>query len=293
MARCLKPLKGWRDTRGKIHLDAKPSSYGTDVPIPCGQCLHCRLERARQWAVRILHEAQLHDTNYFGTFTYAEEKRPRELVHWHFQKFLKRARKRWGPFRYFMCGEYGDRSGHAHYHACLFGLYLDDLKLHSRNNGHTLYTSEKLDTTWSHGHCTVGQITMESAQYVAAYCTKKIQGAEAREHYTRFDPDTGEVWEQQPEYAQMSRRPGIAARWIAKYTDDVYNYDHVVINGREQKPPRYYDKYLERTNPERKWNLKAPRQRKAKQWKGGNNEQSLKAAEANTRARLKLKTRTI
>jgi hypothetical protein len=43
------------------------------------------------------------------------------------------------------------------------------------------------------------------------------------------------------EYTTMSRRPGIAADWFAKYYEDVYPSDSIYVNGRVMRPPKYYD----------------------------------------------------
>jgi hypothetical protein len=43
------------------------------------------------------------------------------------------------------------------------------------------------------------------------------------------------------EYTTMSRRPGIAADWFAKYFEDVYPSDSIYVNGRVMRPPKYYD----------------------------------------------------
>jgi beta-mannanase len=48
----------------------------------------------------------------------------------------------------------------------------------------------------------------------------------------------------------MSRRKGIGAEWIEKYKSDVYPNDYVVINGKEVRPPRYYDSFLSETELE-------------------------------------------
>ena len=89
---------------------------------------------------------------------------------------------------------------------------------------------------------TIGDVTFESAAYVARYCTKKITGKLAHEHYK------GKL----PEYATMSRRPGIGRAWLEKYKDDVYNYDYVVVrNGLKLRPPRYYDKIYDEIDSER------------------------------------------
>ncbi len=49
------------------------------IKLPCGQCIGCRLDRSRQWAMRCLHEAQLHDDNCFVTLTYDDDHLPFDL----------------------------------------------------------------------------------------------------------------------------------------------------------------------------------------------------------------------
>ena len=73
---------------------------------------------------------------------------------------------------------------------------------------------------------------------------KKMKGEDAEAHYTIIDPETGEYNKIKPEYCTMSRRPGIGAEWIKQFKNDVYPNDYVVINGKEVRPPRYYDSIL-------------------------------------------------
>ena len=60
--------------------------------VPCGQCTGCRLERSRQWAVRMMHEAKSHADNCFITLTYSDDFLPtgKTLVLKDFQDFMKR-----------------------------------------------------------------------------------------------------------------------------------------------------------------------------------------------------------
>lgn len=95
------------------------------------------------------------------------------------------------------------------------------------------------------GFCTVGTVTFESAAYCARYMMKKVKGKDAEEHYTRIDPDTGEIFQVLPEYATMSRRPGIGKGWFDKYKDETYKHDSVIIDGKEVRPPKFYDSQLE------------------------------------------------
>lgn len=215
------------------------------VEVPCGQCVGCRLERSRQWAIRCYHEAQLHEENAFITLTYDDDHLPEgsTLVKKHYQDFMKRLRFRYRDrtIRYFQCGEYGETTHRPHYHACLFGFDFTDKRLFSTRGGVRLYTSDELNLIWGMGHCTVGEVTFQSAAYVARYIMKKVTGDEAEKHYEILDPDTGEIYSREPEYTTMSRRPGIGKGWLEKYHDEVYPSDFIVVNGVRMQPPKYYD----------------------------------------------------
>jgi len=52
--------------------------------------------------------------------------------------------------------------------------------------------------------------------------------------------------QRRPEYAAMSLKPGIGARWFEKYQRDVFPHDFVIQAGQERQVPRYYDKLLKR-----------------------------------------------
>lgn len=43
------------------------------VSVPCGMCRECLTDNSRQWAFRILKEAEDHDDNWFITFTYDDD----------------------------------------------------------------------------------------------------------------------------------------------------------------------------------------------------------------------------
>ena len=101
-----------------------------------------------------------------------------------------------------------------------------------------------LESLWPYGHSSVGNVTFESAAYIARYCVQKVNGDKAEEHYRVVDDD-GVVSYRVPEFNHMSLKPGIGARWLEKYHTDVYPRDYVVIRGVKTKPPKYYDKLFE------------------------------------------------
>lgn len=197
-----------------------------------------------------MHEASLHEANCFITLTYDDEHLPYSgsLDKSEWQKFAKRMRKKVGAFRFFHCGEYGERLARPHYHACIFGFDFPDRRLFKESEGSRLYTSELLDSLWNRGFATVGDVSFESAAYVSRYVTKKVTGDAAKEHYTRVN-EYGEVFEVSPEYVTMSRRPGIGRGWLERWSNEVYPSDEVVVRGRVCRPPRYYDNVFGESSP--------------------------------------------
>lgn len=90
---CFHPIPAYRDGDGPIQFH--DTGKGRPIEIPCGQCIGCRLERSRQWAMRCVHEASLHDDNCFVTLTYNDQHIPSDagLRHRDYQLFMKRLRK--------------------------------------------------------------------------------------------------------------------------------------------------------------------------------------------------------
>lgn len=209
----------------------------------------CRLERSRQWAIRCTHEASLYERNCFITLTFDEASLPSppslDVRHW--QLFMKRLKKanNGKSIRFYMGAEYGTKGGRPHYHAILFNHDFDDKVIHTYNSrGEPIYTSRSLERVWKQGYCSVAACTFESASYVARYCTKKVTGDAAHDHYQYIDAD-GVVHQLTPEFSTQSKVPGIGVPWLKKYFTDVYDHDHVVVRNRVMRPPRAYDKLYE------------------------------------------------
>lgn len=260
---CFHPLKGYygrvvNPETGKrpVVFNSKDGFDDRKIGVPCGRCIGCRMDRARSWAVRCVHEASLYEKNCFITLTFSDKflEPSGSLVKADFQNFMKRLRKRFygnmkGDVRYFHCGEYGDRLGRPHHHACLFNFDFPDRVLWKVREGVRLYRSAILEQLWPVGFCTVGDVSFESACYVARYVVKKINGDLAPGHYQ------GRL----PEYTTMSRRPGIGRAWFDRFKSDVYPKDFVVIQGRKYKVPQYYDRFLESMSPIEHDEVKAER----------------------------------
>lgn len=201
-----------------------------------------------------MHESEFHAANSFLTLTLSQENLPDDgsLSKRTLQLGLKRIRKACGSFRYLACGEYGDRFGRPHYHACVFGLdWRGDRRPHPSRGDYQLYRSERLERAWGLGMVVIGDLTFESAAYVARYTTKKRTGPRSDEAYERaVDIHTGEVLSVEREFALMSRKPGLGRKWFDRWANDVYPRDQVVVRGRLSRPPRYYDRLMSVERPE-------------------------------------------
>lgn len=239
------------------------------------------------------------------------------LLYYDFQRFIRRLRKALGrggaflslphdyahtpvrshgapphtPIRFYMGAEYGERYDRPHYHACMFNLQFSDLRKFKEERGNTLYTSDTLTKLWGKGHCTVGELTFESAAYTARYIMKKQTGDNAKLHYKRIDRETGEIIQLTPEFNKMSLKPGIGAEWIQKYHRDVYPHGKVITRGFESNPPKYYDKLLKRNSPDEHDAVKTDRETEAYAKRNDNTEQRLKAKETVAKAKLNQKKR--
>lgn len=277
---CLNPLKGFRLPDGSVKVVSREtkvvykSSTGSwlaspaldavgretirdSIQIPCGHCIDCRLTQSRQWATRMMLEAEYHMYNYFVTLTYDPRHIPKSsfldydtgqvlpsytLRKTDLQKFFKRLRRRCEYhdrplIRYYAAGEYGDETHRPHYHAIIFGLYLDDLvPLKKSRLGYQYFRSAFLESLWPFGMVTVGVVSWQDCAYVARYCTKKL-GGDYKAFYDTFGLE--------PEFAIMSRNPGIGYQYFEDHADEIYKMDEIFLRltdgGKKVKPPHYYD----------------------------------------------------
>ncbi len=273
----------------------RADSNGQEVPLPCGQCIGCRLERSRQWAIRCVHEASLYESNCFITLTYDNDHLPLNgsLDKSHFQKFMKRLRFRFSEstVRYYHCGEYGERFRRPHYHACLFNFDFLDKKFFRESPGGRLFTSDVLSELWTSGFCLIGSVTFESAAYVARYIMKKVTGDRSADHYLSAPDEHGEVFPLLPEYTTMSRRPGIGREWYEQFSPEVREGDSIIIRGRSMKPPRYYDSIFEIDDPDAYAALKLERARDSVTRAADNTAERLVVREKCTEARVQRQLR--
>lgn len=291
---CFHPAKAYSLASGGISFVERGDVIG-DVKLPCGQCLGCRLDRARDWSLRIGHESKLHQANIFLTLTYddANLPNPPSLTYSDFQLFAKRLRKARGPFRFFMCGEYGDQTRRPHYHAIIFGLDFADKKRWGGSDKMPTFTSGELTRIWGKGMTVFGAVTPQSANYVARYNLKKITGQTAEYHYRWTDPESGEVHQLEPEFCHMSTRPGIGAPWYEKFHADVHTHDYVIRDAAKNPVPRYYDKLAKKAGIYELDELKQQREIKARPKAWNNTPERLAVRETVLKARTSLSKRPL
>lgn len=209
-----------------------------------------------------MHEAQMHSENQMLTLTYDDENLPpfpHSLDVKHHQLFMKSLRNYLAPkrIRFFNSGEYGEPTlennliARPHWHTIIFGHAFTDLEAIKETKAGVIYSSSTLTKIWQKGHASIIELSVETANYVAKYCIKKVGGDLANEHYEKTNPYTGEISNIRPEFATMSRKPGIAHKWLNKYFTDIYPSDQTILKGGKQvKTPKYYDTQLEQSDPE-------------------------------------------
>ena len=272
---CYKPipaykLKGVTTHNGKAKIVFKRPVWCEqyeEMKVPCGGCVGCRVTHSRTWALRCYHEASLYEDNCFLTLTFRDDciDPKGSLRKSDFQKFMKRLRKEFPghKIRYFHCGEYGSQLGRPHHHACLFNFDFPDKELWTIRDQTRLYRSRTLERLWPFGFCTIGEVTFQSAAYVARYIHKKITGKRAKDHYRKVDPETGELFDIQPEYTSMSLKPGIGHAWFEKHGHDCYPKDFLTIEGKKFKTPAYYDRLYGEQEPQKMDEVKERRRQYA------------------------------
>lgn len=242
--------------------------------IPCRHCYACSINYSAEWATRIMYQCQESEHNYFVTLTYDDEHLPiLSEIHkgeWIFendgtwitgslqkedsQNFIKRLRRhlernnKLDNFKFFLCGEYGGQTGRPHIHAILMDCKLDLSQLydcHVDKNFKPHWKSKELEKLWDKGIIDVAEVEWSSAAYVARYCAKKwIKSSDDLEYISQ-----GKI----PEYIAMSKN--IGKSYYEKHKYEIYDTDSIIVktftnDACRLKPPKAWDRLLEKENPE-------------------------------------------
>lgn len=225
----------------KPHIIYDKTSH-KHIEVPCGVCMACRLNYTREWAVRVMNESLSYPCNCFITLTYDDEHLPSDfsVSKSAVQKFFKRLRKVVSKdLKYFACGEYGGRFGRPHYHSIILNWYPEDAYLW-RDGLKKSYRSPLLEKCWKFGHSEIGDVTFNSARYVASYIVKQKRGKE-KTYYKEHSIE--------PEFVLMSK--GLGKNFVKKHFSQLKSLGYLPFNGIKMKLPRYYENILYSTDSDK------------------------------------------
>lgn len=244
-------IYGGKNPKHLFPVDTDTGETYEFIPVPCGQCLACRLAYSREWANRIVCESFNYPKElcWFITLTYSPDSEPLllndkgilSLQRKHIQDFKKRLRSYYKRnfnhigIRSFECGEYGSRTFRPHFHIIFFNLPIDDKEYFFTNElGDIVYKSSLIEELWGFGQISIGELNYKTASYTARYVMKKQKGYDAQMYVDM---------EITPPFVSMSLRPGIGADYCADNMEEIYSNDKLYLPmGRVVAPSRYFDK---------------------------------------------------
>lgn len=227
------------------------------VPIPCGHCDQCRLQRSNEWVTRIICEYETNGKKGCKIdLTYNPEHVPEGYVlkKSDYQSFIRRLRmhlKRHDPeykgFTYYIGGEYGEKYGRPHYHIIIIGWEPTDLEeIGLSNTGYPMYRSSTIDQNWTtgkgksksnNGFATIEPLTMETVSYATRYTNKKSGNAKINKGV--------------PEFQAQSQRIGL--KYWNLHKEEIKNDTGIWIKKKDKaklvKIPRYFKKLWAEENP--------------------------------------------
>lgn len=176
-----------------------PKTNGTRGTHPCGGCLICRKNKGRFWTGRLLLEQMSTvNTSWFLTLTYDDEHLPRTVfgdgtLRKKYTTQWVQDQRKVHDFRYYLVGEYGEKTKRPHYHMAVFPP-------------DSAFSVDRLLAAWKKGHTSYHMMETGSAEYLAKYTLKKL---------TR--PDDPRLLEgQEPEFRTSSRAPALGSAAIEK-----------------------------------------------------------------------------
>lgn len=256
--------------------------------IPCGKCLGCYLEKARDKAVQLsiekLNPEYKENECWFITLTYEDDYLPlhsyvdantgeiftgcsielKDLQNW-----IKKLRDNHPDknIRYMAAREYGSNTLRPHYHIIIFGLPLDKelfLKIGNNTNGDPLWTTPQLDNLKSRDCWTVrrplgdrtapiykaGNVTVGEVTFQSISYVARYTMKKANKDYNT------EWWykSQGLDIEGISQSQDLGKWYYDLYKDQIYEKDLVPIlgkNGNFSRPPRSFDRYYKKEFPKK------------------------------------------
>lgn len=292
---CFHPMKAFRSKDGITFNPLRAIVEGSSFQVPCGKCSGCRVDKARDWALRCSHEAKMWPHNAFVTLTYNDQNFPADgsVSKRDVQLFMKRLRKAYSDktVRFFGSAEYSPLNKRPHYHLLIFNQFFEDQQIWKNQNNQPLYISQILQQLWPFGFSTIGNVNYQTARYTAQYALKKMTGDQAPEHYTWPHPLTGKLVRVEPEFALMSRRPGIGHTWYEQFKTDCYPSDFLIVDGKKHPVPKYYDLKLKAEAEAEIEKLKRKRKRNSLKQRENNTPERLSVREEVLKEKLKRSSR--
>lgn len=254
----LGPLKRAEERRYK-YLPGLMSVVG------CKRCPWCRLNRSREVATRLMHEAKAHVESWFFTLTYEDGKLPQSpggatLDRTRITRLRKdvhqdSTRGLFPPFKFFAVGEYGDRTGRPHYHGVAFVDHpWATIEVEPSRSGARQFVCQEFTRLWPEGRHRLSALNFEFAAYAARYAMKKQFAEAALPHYG------GRV----PEFSSWCH--GLGRAHFDRFRGDMYPSDECVVTRGDgtrvpMLPPVLYDRWMDKVDPEVMAEVRAAREK--------------------------------
>ena len=276
----------------EIHTCAKEmvkaKRYKSYEIIPCGKCMGCYLEKARDKAVQLslekMNPEYKEDECWFITLTYDDDYLPihsyldvesGEVINGastelkDLQNWIKKLRDNHPDknIRYMAAREYGTSTLRPHYHLIIFGLPLDrDLmvKIGNKANGDALWTTPQLDNIISRDCWSVrrplgdrkakmyraGNVTIGEVTFQSISYVARYTLKKANKTYD------SEWWynAQGLDKEAVSQSQDLGKWYYDLHKHEIYENDYVPILGKNEnfsKPPKSYDRMYKEEYPKK------------------------------------------
>lgn len=254
--------------------------------IPCGKCLGCYLEKARDKAVQLsleqMNPEYEKDECWFITLTYEDEYLPihsycdtttgeilsgastelKDLQNW-----IKKIRDNHPNknIRYMAAREYGTNTLRPHYHIIIFGLPLDRelfVKIGNNANGDALWTTPQLDNEISKDCWSVrrplGDRTAKmyrAGNVIIGEVTFQSISYVARYTMKKANKDYKNDWwynAQGLDIEGISQSQDLGKWYYDQHKHEIYEIDLVPVlgkNGNLSRPPKSFDRLYKKEFP--------------------------------------------
>lgn len=199
--------------------------------VNCGKCLACRINRKKEWSLRLQHELLYYKKSMFLTLTYDDSHLKDLSLHKKdLQLFFKRIRKK-RKIKYFAVGEYGEERYRPHYHAIIYNMSWLDV-------------NDKLEVAAKWPLCdwnipdiarrSFEPVNQQSINYVAGYMVDKLS-----DYANSYLYD-----EQGLEKPFRLLSNGLGARYMQDNAERIKDNMYCQVNDVKHPIPRFYRKEL-------------------------------------------------